>query len=71
MSNYKSGEWCEIWDGLFWRFIAKMSQFLKRILELHDITSFSKMEKIKKIKHLETAETFWWITNKSLIKDIE
>ncbi len=23
MSDYKSGPWCDIWDSLFWRFIAK------------------------------------------------
>lgn len=23
VSNYSSGEWCNIWDGLFWRFIEK------------------------------------------------
>jgi deoxyribodipyrimidine photolyase-related protein len=23
MSDYKKGEWVEIWDGLFWRFLAK------------------------------------------------
>jgi len=23
MSNFKNGEWCEIWDALYWRFIDK------------------------------------------------
>jgi deoxyribodipyrimidine photolyase-related protein len=23
MSDYKKGEWCAIWDGLFWRFLSK------------------------------------------------
>jgi deoxyribodipyrimidine photolyase-related protein len=23
MSNFGRGDWCEIWDGLFWRFISK------------------------------------------------
>jgi len=23
MSDYKKDEWCEIWDGLFWRFLHK------------------------------------------------
>jgi deoxyribodipyrimidine photolyase-related protein len=27
MSDYKSGDWTEIWDGLFWRFIKKHHQF--------------------------------------------
>jgi deoxyribodipyrimidine photolyase-related protein len=23
MSDYKAGPWCDIWDALFWRFLAK------------------------------------------------
>ncbi|HLO99335.1 MAG TPA: cryptochrome/photolyase family protein, partial [Fimbriimonas sp.] len=23
MSDYKPGEWCDVWDGLYWRFILK------------------------------------------------
>jgi deoxyribodipyrimidine photolyase-related protein len=23
MSDYATGEWCAVWDGLFWRFIDK------------------------------------------------
>jgi deoxyribodipyrimidine photolyase-related protein len=26
MSDYKKGEWCLIWDGLFWRFLKKHSK---------------------------------------------
>jgi deoxyribodipyrimidine photolyase-related protein len=26
MSDYKKGEWCVIWDGLFWRFFKKHSK---------------------------------------------
>lgn len=29
MSNYKKGDWCEIWDALFWRWILKNSDALK------------------------------------------
>jgi len=25
MSDYPKGEWCEVWDGLFWRFLKKHS----------------------------------------------
>ncbi len=27
MSNFKRGPWCEIWDGLYWRFIDKHRSF--------------------------------------------
>jgi deoxyribodipyrimidine photolyase-related protein len=23
MSHYERGDWCDIWDGLYWRFIEK------------------------------------------------
>ena len=53
MSNYKSGEWCDIWDGLFWRFISKNESFFKKNPRTNMmVVSFSKMEKSKKIKDL-------------------
>lgn len=27
MSDYKKGEWCDIWDGLYWRFIERNKEF--------------------------------------------
>ncbi len=29
MSNYAKGPWCEIWDGLFWSFVARHQQFFR------------------------------------------
>ena len=29
MSNYKKGEWCDVVDGLYWRFIEKNVDFFK------------------------------------------
>jgi hypothetical protein len=31
MSDFKRGPWCEIWDGLFWRFIDRPDCFSARI----------------------------------------
>lgn len=28
MTDYKSGDWCEVWDGLYWRFLAKHRETL-------------------------------------------
>ncbi len=28
MSNYKKGPWCEVWDGLYWKFVSEKFQFL-------------------------------------------
>lgn len=30
MSNYKKGEWSEIWDALFWRFMDKHRKFFSQ-----------------------------------------
>lgn len=30
MSNYPKGEWCQIWDGLYWRFINKHRDFFAK-----------------------------------------
>lgn len=29
MSDYKKGDWCTIWDGLFWRFMLKHRDFFQ------------------------------------------
>lgn len=38
MSNYKKGEWCDIWDGLFWRFVYKNKEFLSKNIRVGAIT---------------------------------
>lgn len=30
MSNYSKGSWCDIWDGLFWRFLDKHRPLFKK-----------------------------------------
>lgn len=29
MSNFKKGEWCDVVDGLYWKFIEKNINFFK------------------------------------------
>lgn len=29
MSGFRKGSWCEVWDGLYWRFIAKHREFFE------------------------------------------
>lgn len=29
MSDFKKGDWCDIWDGLYWRFIYRNKDFFK------------------------------------------
>lgn len=59
MSNYKKGEWSEIWDALFWRWIIKNSQSLAgnpRWAMM--VRNGEKMDAQKRDTHLEIAETY-------------
>ena len=59
MSDYPSGDWEKIWDGLFWRFVGVQEEFFKknpRVSMMH--YSFQKMDSEKKEAHLYNANEF-------------
>ena len=59
MSNYKKGDWCMIWDSLFWNFIDKQREFFltnPRMRML--VSSFDRMDIEKKEKLINTANKF-------------
>ena len=59
MSHYQSGPWCETWDGLYWRFIFKHAEKLKRNPRWSMMVAMAnKMDETKKHQHLENAESF-------------
>ncbi len=59
MSNYKKGEWCDIVDGLYWRFIDKNIKFFESNPRLSVMTrSLAKMEKDRKKMIFMKAEEF-------------
>ena len=59
MSDYKKGSWSEIWDGLFWTFMDKQREFFKTNPRMRMlISSFDKMNPIKKEKLLVDADNF-------------
>ena len=59
MSNYKKGEWCKIWDALFWNFMDKQrSFFLKNPRMRMLVSSFDKMDNAKKENYLITADNY-------------
>ncbi|MBN3583465.1 cryptochrome/photolyase family protein [Algoriphagus aestuarii] len=59
MSNYPKGNWEEIWDGLFWRFIDHHQEFFKSNPRLSMIYyTWNKMSEEKKKGHLSKAEKF-------------
>lgn len=56
MSNYPKGEWTEIWDGLFWRFLQKHHSIFSsnnRTLNLMQIFNKNKITILPKIKKAE------------------
>ena len=59
MSDYKKGEWSDIWDGLFWSFMDKERDFFKKNPRMRMlISSFDKMDSLKKEKLLMDAHNF-------------
>lgn len=59
MSDYKKGEWCDIWDGLYWNFIHKHQEFFKDNPRLAMMTSHLKRMDDKILaKHQKNASDF-------------
>ena len=59
MSNFKSGDWCEVWDGLYWRWILSHCDQLSKNPRWSMMCAMAiKMSDEKKNTHLENAEKF-------------
>lgn len=59
MSDYKKGDWQQVWDGLFWRFMhTHRSFFLKNPRLGMLVKTFDKMPDSKQKAHLNNAEQF-------------
>ena len=59
MSDYKKGDWCEVWDALFWNFMDKQRNFfLKNPRMRMLVSSFDKMDSIKRENLLLKADEF-------------
>jgi deoxyribodipyrimidine photolyase-related protein len=59
MSNYPKGDWQEIWDGLFWRFMHLHRSFFLQNPRLGMlIKTFDKMPESKQQLHLSNAEKY-------------
>ncbi len=59
MSDYKSGSWCLIWDGLFWKFIKDNETYFRKQYRLAMLTrNLDKMKGEKLDSHLRIAEGF-------------
>ena len=59
MSNYKKGEWCNVVDGLYWRFIENNREFFATNPRLAlMIKSLDKINEDRKIKIFSAADEF-------------
>lgn len=59
MSNYTKGNWCPVWDGLYWSFIHRHLDTLKRNQRMSMVVNLlQKMDPAKLRGHLEVASNF-------------
>ena len=59
MSDYETGDWQEIWEGLFWRFMQEHRTFFLKNPRLGMLVgTFDKMSSEKQMTHLNNANNF-------------
>ena len=59
MSNYKKGDWCDVVDGLYWRFMEKNRKFYESNPRLSVLVrSLDRMDIDRKTLIFEKAEQF-------------
>ncbi|GAB4417170.1 MAG: cryptochrome/photolyase family protein [Bacteriovoracaceae bacterium] len=59
MSHYERGEWCEILDGLYWRFIDKHRNFFLKNYRMNMMVKLlDKMDQTQKEKLIQKANQF-------------
>jgi deoxyribodipyrimidine photolyase-related protein len=59
MSDYTKGSWCEVWDGLYWRFMYKNQEIFKKNPRMSMMVSVvNNMERGKLEAHLSKAQDF-------------
>ena len=59
MSNFKKGDWCEIVDGLYWKFIEDNKEFFAKNPRLSlMIRALDKLDKDRKLRIFKAADTF-------------
>ena len=59
MSNFKKGDWCEIVDGLYWKFIEDNKEFFAKNPRLSlMIRALEKLDQQRKLRIFKAAEIF-------------
>jgi deoxyribodipyrimidine photolyase-related protein len=58
MSNFKKGDWCEVWDGLYWRFMHRHRAFFESNPRMSVMTKQLDKMGAKLDRHLAVSEEF-------------
>ena len=58
MSNFKRGAWCEVWDGLYWRFIDRHRSFFAGNPRMSVMAKQCERMGEKLTRHKDVAERF-------------
>lgn len=59
MSDYKRGDWCRVWDALYWNFITDNIEALEKNGRMHFVTNRARTFTQEQIKNYEkTAQDF-------------
>jgi deoxyribodipyrimidine photolyase-related protein len=59
LGHYPKGEWCKIWDSLYWHFIyTHQEKFKENPRMKFSLTTLEKMKKEKLDMHLKTAQNY-------------
>ncbi len=59
MSDYPAGDWCEIWDGLYWGFISRHRSFFSKNPRTSQLVGgFDRLEETRRSRILAKAEEF-------------
>ncbi|MEQ8477066.1 cryptochrome/photolyase family protein [Fulvivirga sp.] len=70
MSNYHEGNWCQIWDGLYWNFIYKhQEKFSSNQRMKFSINMLNKMNPEKLTSHINHAQEFLKSLDNSVVKE--
>ena len=59
MSDYKRGDWCKVWDALYWRFINKNRSFFKKNPRMNMMVSmYDKKDEDTRLALNKTVEEY-------------
>jgi deoxyribodipyrimidine photolyase-related protein len=59
MSDYTKGPWCEVWDGLYWRYIDQHKEHFAKNPRMSMIVNLAKKMEAQKLKaHRDHAQKF-------------